>query len=48
MRFSDHAIDRMRKRKVTEAEVKKVLINPDFWIFIRSISWPSERKTVSG
>ncbi len=29
MRFSDHAIDRMRKRKVTEAEVREVLNNPD-------------------
>ncbi len=47
MRFSGHAIDRMRKRKVTEAEVKEVLNNPDD-IFIRGILWPFGRKTVSG
>ena len=29
MRFSDHAIDRMRRRKVTEAEVRETLNNPD-------------------
>ncbi|WP_290624564.1 DUF4258 domain-containing protein [Archaeoglobus sp. UBA230] len=29
MKFSEHAIDRMRRRKVGEAEVREVLNDPD-------------------